>query len=509
MRDSILAVAALMLAAGCGGRSGPTGLDVLPLSVQQRNAYPETVTGRFVSLVDFEDNPLLGEHGYSQVGRFTIDGPRAGAALKFVVNITRTGAGAMEANIPVGAGVVHRLSGIHDFSRYTLLGLAIYSRNIRDDLKVRIRTDRAAWESLPVLLRAGWNNVLIDLHRLKVLKDFDAGAVRSIRLWFPAANSPVRINLDDVMLINNRREIGPLPSGMRLVKAGMDYELYLPGRKDPVRIRQGEDGLWRFGLDQAIVQVSASGPVGRAGAPARPREELSALGRRRVGEVEILEHNAIRLRIANTWYYPSSAGQWASLAVAKIRWEYTFCRDGRCVTDVVVNNAGGGTISAARITAPQEPVWSDGRRDRAVEKDLSAGAVARFSFLTVPEKPRRRLYQANYVKPGRLEVRMGQIEAADGDVGGDGFDESQGCYHLRAKAGHCRFALSPAGEALADVVIRVVGGWKASVTVNSEGLAVRDLVRLRDGSALFVLPGAWNRPRWVEVSGSVPLLEDE
>lgn len=104
---------------------------------------------------------------------------------------------------------------------------------------------------------------------------------------------------------------------------------------------------------------------------------------------------------------------------------------------------------------------------------------------------------------------MGQIEAADGDVGGDGFDESQGCYHLRAKAGHCRFALSPAGEALADVVIRVVGGWKASVTVNSEGLAVRDLVRLPDGSALFVLPGAWNRPRWVEVSGSVPLLEDE
>lgn len=502
-----LVVLALALAAGCRmrpDRPEPAEAHVLPLQIQQRRVYPETVTGRFVSLVDFEDNALLGERGYEHVGRFAIDGPGRGAERKFVVNVTRTGVGALEANIPPGAALLHRVSQIHDFSRYTLLAMAVYSRDIRDDLRIRIATDRAAWESLPVLLRAGWNNVRIDLHRLQALKDFDARGVRSIRLWFAAAGSPVRINLDDVMLINNRREIAPLLAGMRLVKAGLDYELSLPHRPEPIAIRQGDDGLWRLGAEQAIVEVFASGA---AGAATRPREDLSALGRRRLGEVEVLEHNPVRLRIASTWYFPASAGQWASLAVPKIRWEYTFCRDGRCFTDVVVNNAGGEPVSGVRLTAAKEVVWSDGRRAPAAERDLSQGGVGRFGFLTVAPGPRGRLYQEDYVKPGRLGVRMGQIEAADGDAGGDGFDESQGCYRLRAQAGHCRFVLAPAGEAMADAVVRVAAKWQGAVTANSEGLALRELVRLPDGSVLFVLPGVWSRPRQVEVTGPVELLE--
>ena len=509
MPRAILAAVAVSAAAGCRP-IGRTVLEVPPLRLQQQQAYPETVTGRFVSLADFEDDPLLVDRpGHKQIEHFVITGPGAEAERKFVVNITRTGVGAMEANVPPGAALVFRLSGFGDFSPYGLLGMSIYSREIRDDLKVCIATDRAEWESLPVLLRPGWNTVLIDLRRLEALKDFDVSAVRAIRLWFSAATGPVRINLDDILLIDNRREIRPVPAGVRLLKAGLDYELHLPARSEPIRIQQGDDGLWRFRPGQAVVQISSSGPVAPAGGANPPQEDLAAMGLRRVGEVEILEHNRIRLRIANTWYFPASAGQWVSPSVPMIRWEHTFYRDGRCVTDVVINNAGGKPISGLRIAAQEATAWSDGRQGPVAEVSRFEGSVARFSFLNVPETPRRQWYLENYVKPGRLTIRMGNKDVVDGDADGDGFDQSQGCYCLRARAGHCRFVLTPAGAGLADAVVRLSGRWKGPVTANSEGLALKDLVRLPDGSVLLVVPGVWERPRWVELTGPVPFLQEE
>ncbi len=519
---AILAAVAAFAAAGCRP-IGRTVLEVPPLRLQQQQAYPETVTGRFVSLADFEDDPLLvNRPGHKQIEDFAITGPGAGAERKFVVNITRTGVGALEANVPPGAALVFRLSGFGDFSPYALLGMSIYSREIRDDLKVSISTDRPGWErlqlrrtaigdieSLPVLLRPGWNTVRIDLRRLAGLKDFDVRAVRAIRLWFSAATGPVRINLDDILLIDNRREIRPVPPGVRLLKAGLDYELHLPARSEPIRIQQGDDGLWRFRPGQPVVQISSAGSVAPAGGANPPQEDLAAMGRRRVGEVEILEHNRIRLRIANTWYFPASAGQWVSPSVPMIRWEHTFYRDGRRVTDVVINNAGGKPISGLRIATQEATAWSDGRQGRVAEVSRFGGSVARFSFLNVPETPRRQWYLENYVKPGRLTIRMGDKDVVDGDADGDGFDQSRDCYCLRARAGHCRFVLTPSGAGLADAVVRVSGRWKGPVTANSEGLALKDLVRLPDGSVLLVVPGVWKRPRWVELTGPVPFLQEE
>ncbi len=483
-----------------------------PLPVQQKQAYSETTTGRFISLADFEDSPILGR-GFDQLKHFSVS--PAGGERKFVVNITRTGSGAMEAVLPPKSTLVYHLPGVHDFSDYTLLMLAVYSRGIRDDLTIRISTDRAGWESLPVLLREGWNNVLIDLARLKAMKDFKARGVRSIRLGFSDSTEPVRINIDDIMLIDNRREIHPVLEGaqhpsreMRLVKNGLDYVLHLPNRR-PIRINQCDDGLWRLGADQAAMELAQGALTGKGG------EDLSAMGRRRVGEVEILEHNSVRLRLANTWYFPVEAGEWLSLSVRRIRWEYTFYPDGRWITDVMLNNAGGEVISAVKITVPAPAIFADGDVGRIKQVERFGGLAGRWCFLIVPEtanNTNKKTYEANFVRPGRLEVRIGQRDDAAGDADGDGFDQSSGCYRLLAKAGHCRFKLIPPDGGLADAVIHVAGfpsgqaeRRDSTVSVNSEGLALRETTRLEDGSVLFVLPGLVDKPRWVEVAGAVPI----
>ncbi len=489
------------LVCGCGPASDSP---LPPLPVQQQRAYGEAVTGRFVSLVDFEDSGLTGVPGHQQVQQFRIV-PAGAGELKYVVNITRTGVGAMEVTLPAGASLLWKLPELHDFSPYTLLMVAIYSRQIRDDLKVLLMTDKAGWESRPVLLKPGWNEVLIDLQRLKRMGDFDARGVRSVRFGFGAsgaagpAGGAVRFNIDDIMLIDNRREIKPAPAGLRLLKAGLDYELHLPHRSAPLRIRQGHDGLWRLGPDQALLELQAAGQARPAGTPVV--EDLSAFGGRRVGEVAVLEANAVRLRLANRWYFPTSAGQWASLAVRQIRWEYTFYADGRVVTDLVVNNAGGRDLSALRIRAPGPAAWSDGYKGRLRQVRPFEGPVGRWSFLLAPASPRRDIYESNYAKPARLVVRMGLQEASDGDVEADGFDESQGCYHLRAKEGHCRFLLLPGGVGLADAVVRVAGPWSPPVVASVEGLAVRQVVLTPAGEALFVVPGLLSRPSWVELIG--------
>lgn len=110
------------------------------ISVQQMKAYGELVTGRFVSLVDFEEEGPGGRPGHEQVDMFSIEPQLPGAHREFVVNITRTGAGAMEVTLPRAARLVYRIPGYRDFSRYTLLLMALHSEYLRDDLCVTIST---------------------------------------------------------------------------------------------------------------------------------------------------------------------------------------------------------------------------------------------------------------------------------------------------------------------------------------------------------------------------------
>ena len=93
---------------------------------------------------------------------------------------------------------------------------------------------------------------------------------------------------------------------------------------------------------------------------------------------------------------------------------------------------------------------------------------------------------------------------APGDSDRDGFDESQGCYFVKAtKSGHCRFTIIPPAGKLVAPVFRVAGPWKDKVRVSAVGLGVQNVTVAADGSALFVLPGQIRYPMAVEVTGKL------
>jgi len=504
-------LAALVPLTGCTGlvgwfeRPAPSGggSRVEPLPVQQARAYPKTVTGLFVSLADFEDSPA--RRGVDQVGLFSTDPSGGEGSRRFVLNITRTGAGAMQVDLAGGAELVFRISHVHDFTPYTLLSMALYSETLRDDLQVTLTTDRASWTSHRTLVRPGWNYVLIDIQRLKSLEDFDSRKVRTLRLAFADAAGPVTFYLDDIMLINNRRLIEPAPPGIQLTKEGLNYTLTLPGRETPLTLSQSPDGLWRLGLDQAVVQLAP-----RGGSLDGGEERLELMGPRRVGQVEVLENNPVRVRLASTWFFPTRAGEWASLAVRQIRWEYTFYGDGRWVTHLELNNAGGQEIGSLRIRPAHEAFWSSlppavGPRPELAVKDFP-GTVGKWSYLCYPPKGDEKSRTWNYVNPGSVTMQLPRETErvfAPGDVNKDGFDESQGCYFLPSKGGQCRFVLAPpaVGAGLLNPVFRVDGKWDGPVTASSTGMAIRNLVRLDDGSVLFMLPGFVPSRTLVEVIG--------
>jgi hypothetical protein len=226
------------------------------------------------------------------------------------------------------------------------------------------------------------------------------------------------------------------------------------------------------------------------------------MGQRRVGQVELLEHNSVRLRLANTWYFPDRAGEWASLAVRGIRWEHTFYADGRCVTQGTLNNAGGREIGSVELRAAVPAAWAGGGlAERFVLGDL-VGQVGRWRYLIPPSGPGGKTVAANYLRPGRIEPAIAAEDAfAPGDAARDGFDESQGCFFLGARSGHCRFTVRPPPEGLWNPLFLVSGRWSGAVHVGSEGLTIRRVARCADGSVLFALPGLIGRATAVEVTG--------
>ncbi len=489
----------ILLAAACGlvSCSTPPPPEARPrpdpLAVQQRRALPEAASGRFISLADFEDAP--GTRGYEQVGDFSIDSDDEPGELNFTVNITHTGSGAMEAELPPDAGLRFDLPDIRNFTGYTLLNIAIHTRQFRDDLEVTLSSGRGEWTSPRQMMRPGWNTVEVDLRRLMEAPDFDVTDVRSIRLGFAVAADAVRFVLDDILLIDNRRDISPVPEGVEVRKAGLDYRVNVPGMDEPIRLVQSDDGFWRLAGRQPAIALGAGPTDG---------ERLDVLGERRTGDVELAEHNELRARFVYNWYFPRRAGAWASMAVRHLRWEQTFYRDGRWVTSLRVNAGGAAGLDGVSIRLPDSAAIAGAGPGREIIEPGFAGPFGQWSWLLGGVGEAGRIQERNYLSPASIRILRGREDFfADGDTDRNRFDQSRGCYVLAASDGRCRFTIVPGDEPVVGPVFRIHGPWSEPPMVSAAGLVIRDVVLLDDGSALFMIPTSLAGPAEVEVSPAV------
>jgi len=508
----VLQTCIVLATEGCSSPAAPAGpipaVEPLePLPVQQMQVYPHTATGRFAALADFEDSPDM--PGRFQVGAFRIEPACQQGAVNFTVNITRTGAGAMRVDLPVGAELVFEIPYLRDFRPYSLLSLALHSQTIRGDLRISLHAGESSWTALPTLIKPGWNSVAVDIRNLSEIAGFDAGSVRQLRLGFSHAGGPVTFYLDDILLIDNRRILPGVPAGMIIAVHGLEYKISLPNRPEPLVCSQSPDGLWRMGVHQPLLQVSAGGGLGGS-----DQENISLLGDRRIGQVELLECNPIRVRLMNTWFFPDRSGEWVSMSVRQVRWEHTFYADGRWVINIELNNAGGCEVRQVAMRLSERAAWSDGTiGDRLVDDDLPA-PVGRWSGLLISSgtfnQGKTPAGQADtdavarkyrmYHDPGEFRPKdAGSYGYAAGDENRDGYDESHGCYYLYCQPGLHRLILRPGRWGVRDPVIAIGGDSDDKVSVVAAGLAIRRLISETD-MHVFIIPGEINEPIVLEIT---------
>jgi len=227
-------------------------------------------------------------------------------------------------------------------------------------------------------------------------------------------------------------------------------------------------------------------------------ESLSMLGDRRVGVVEVQEHNALRLRIANTWYFRASPGQWLTQECRRVRWEYTFYWDGRWVTQVRLDVSDESGPGAYRLSLPSEAAWSDGQR--ASSRIFSLAASDHREFLTAPDTPDRPAVEEAFLHPPRLSVSSPASRPSVSGAAEGTFDRAQGCFVVDGSAGLTRFTLGGGAPGVSSV-IRLLRWPGTQAVINADGWSIRQYVRLGDQSLLFAVG---QRPAGQSVEVSLP-----
>lgn len=519
---------------GCSGQVGqppsgsgePEAFRIEPTAVQQRRAHPETITGRFFSVLDFEPRedftgPVvtsaqpgssagpLPQPGHRQMSRLRIE-PKGRGFTRHTLAITHTGTGAVEAALRPDAMMTIDLPPLGDARRFTLLSLAVHVYEPRDDLVLTLQDGQDTWTSQPRSLNAGWTIVSIDLASIAGSGSVDLRSLQRLTLTFAQAESMTPFGLDDVLLIDNRRDIPGTPDGLTVQRVGLGYEIAPKGWSEPLKFAPDSDGLHRLGRRQPSLQLMASGfedgPTSAANKATPFEERLDAMRPRRVGRLELMEINPLRVRLSQAWRFPEPGAAPAVGGHAQVVWEHTFWRNGQWIIDVRIDATGCRPLREARLASSlamvPAPCPDAGSKDGVIVWRDWSKLVSEASMLVLPPGPEEgeaSVATDNYTHPPAMRVLMGSPAPVPGDRNGDGFDESRGCYVVAAKAGRCRVALPADVEG--EAYLHVLGAWRSPPSVVCNGRSLANTVPLQDGVLLAVQPST-GAERVVEIVGT-------
>ncbi len=510
----------LLCAAGCGGTRGPQISTRRPATPDQlQAAYPDLASGRFVVLGDFNTEDQLG--GITPAMRI---GHGRGA----------TGGGAAVARVSAGQPVSIEPS-VTDWSGQTLL-LCSVRVDLPQSLAVTVAGDGGAWRR-DADLASGWNLLRFDIGEIGMR--VDTGQVRRIDLVPSAATE---LAIDDLLLADDRSELkaeSPRIT-LRTETRGLRVHSGVAGAFELVF----QGGLlvdWRSwsevplggstGVGPWLVAV---GPDWNQQPPPTPGGPDSLAGRQRV-----LESGLRTVVQAET---PTGRRQWTVYphGAAFLSIQNPRVRDGQRAA-FLLSVAGTGSFEALPgpalspgerplglcllqqegpdpdlLWAPGNPTggrrltqrFSPGSTDLLVLMgDDPPGPLAQAFFVSEDELLPERAADLTHVyqHPPRPKVTTGRLVTdRAGDLNGDGFNESEGCYELAGRDRRLRMRLAPEAAPLDHPVFRVQGtrGLRCWVYVN--GRIVSEIGRDADGELLFVVPGRHAGPLTIEVT-AVPV----
>lgn len=324
-------------------RDGDGGLS--PVLVRLKNAYPDLAGGRFVVLADFESAEQAGLlRCVDASGAEIVDNL---PAIDIAVARNETGAGSVRCVFPTGAETIlldgqrsEQITLIRDWRGYALF--LVSARASADAvLEMTICDGRGADRGWRSRLRVGprWSLHRIDL--AEVADVVDLADVRSVSFRPAVATAALTLNLDDLVLTDNAREIFATnaPGGLYVRAAGRRVHVGASDRFD-LAFTDGVISAWTSGSPENLTVRSGLGPwpvalsenwrTQREALPAYDDAEMFAHWGESVAATQrIVETDPFRIQIAGEWRFVRSAGGENPAGDASIRWLYTIHSDGR------------------------------------------------------------------------------------------------------------------------------------------------------------------------------------
>lgn len=315
-----------------------------PVLLRLKNAYPDLSSGRFVVLADFEsaEQAELLRCVDSSGAELGDNQP----TIDITVTRNETGAGSVRCVFPTGSETLlldgqrsEQLTLIRDWRNYPLL--LISARTSADAvLEATICDGRGAEHGWRTRLRVGprWSLHRIDL--AEVADVVDPGDIRAVSFRPVASANPLILNLDDLILADNSREIQATdePDGLYVRAAGRRIHIGAKDRFD-LAFADGVISAWASGSPENLTVRSGLGPwpVALAEDWFAHRETLPAYddatmfahwGETIAATQRIVEAGSFRVQIAGEWRFIPTGGENPG-EDPSFRWLYTIHGDGR------------------------------------------------------------------------------------------------------------------------------------------------------------------------------------
>lgn len=556
-RCFVLATITLLL--GCA-EGGPQVWTPTEIRAAQRQSYPDAAGNRFVALADFEQDAPLTAFSVSESESEEASVPARRDRSRYR---HETGRASMRVDAP---NVAHPLvldlgtlaPSARDWSDYTLLlfsaDVASPGPDARLTVHVLSEDDRGpGWERTFVLHRP-WQTVRVDL--AEVGNAVDLKNVSAIRWWLEPPNDALRLNLDDLLLIDDTRWIvGPSTTDGHLSVSVRGGRLHVASR-DRFELTFADGVLERV---SAILPTSIAAPQGlgpwllpadanRLGdtdfvVACDDPEIFASWGRAVRSSQRLVEHSTARVVVDGEWEFISSD---TDRRGPRLIWRYTVYPNGNVFCRLLADPADNWPASASGVG-----LTYNGRIPWTVEslpREVARAAILRRTesetvlWATEPATTRPRLYDwisadrnagclfyvqepldaldsvhylrigpsgpsgdhamvQSWLDPLSITCSSGRVRGDQpGDRNHDGFNESEGCYELEMTDHVLRAELGPIAPAYDHVVLRIHGARpNERVTAALSGRLLGTDARDANGNLLLTLPETLRSPKVLEV----------